>query len=107
METKCKDCGKILTLKTIKGLRDLNNKFYGVYCEECYEEAEKRLKEERFVEEYKGQKIYQKDGRYVPYWGCHYWFDCIEGARARIDMPNGCAIVDVNVLEAIMRGETY
>ena len=41
----------------------------------------KRMLECYFVEEFDGKPIYKWGGYYVPYWGCSYGFDTIEGCR--------------------------
>ena len=38
-----------------------------------------------FAEEYNGNQIYCVDGRFVPYWNCHYYFNTLEECKARID----------------------
>lgn len=54
----------------------------------CSEECKQKNEEQYFVEEYKGNKIYCVDGRYMPYLECDYWYDSIEGVRNRIDNPH-------------------
>lgn len=39
------------------------------------------------MEEYKGNKIYCVDGKYMPYLECDYWYDSIDGVKDRIDNP--------------------
>lgn len=65
----------------------------------CSEEC-KQLNENRYlVEEYKENKIFCVDGRYVNYLEADYCYDTIEGARHRIDNP-----LLVPVTETFMRG---
>lgn len=48
----------------------------------------KKIKTERFAEEYNDHNIYFKDGLYYPYWECQYAFDTLEGVKKRIDDMN-------------------
>lgn len=84
----CKECNKELTFKTIYRVRDLDFSRIGFYCNDCGERKEEKVKAERFVEEYKENKIYCKDGKYSPYWQAGYYFLTVEDARARIDNSN-------------------
>ena len=58
-----------------------------LFCDEqCFVEYMKQFE----VESYNGNPIYSikvKDGtsRYMPYWGCTYWFASIEDCKARMD----------------------
>lgn len=54
----------------------------------CSEECKRKNENKYFVEEYKGNKIYCVDGKYMPYLECDYWYDSIEGVKDRIDHPN-------------------
>lgn len=38
-----------------------------------------------YVETYKNNEIFQLDGKYIPYIGCHYYFEILEDCKARID----------------------
>lgn len=38
-----------------------------------------------FVKSYNNTDIYEKDGKFVPYLGCHYCFTTIEDCMRRID----------------------
>ncbi|OJT57361.1 hypothetical protein [Bacillus licheniformis] len=78
----------------------------GLYCEECKDTVENELKQQRFVEEYKGSQIYFKDGGYYPYWGCVYHFRSLEGARDRVDNPN-TAILATNISKTIIKNQNY
>jgi hypothetical protein len=69
----------------IKRLADLDGKKLGVFCNECFTAVEQEIKDKRFVEEYKGNKIYSLDGNYAPYWECQYYFKSLEDVRVRID----------------------
>ena len=53
----------------------------------CSEECKQNNENQYFVEKYKGNNIYCVNGRYMPYLGCDYWYDSIEGVRKRIDNP--------------------
>lgn len=53
----------------------------------CSEECKIKNEDQYFIEEYKGNKIYCVNGRYMPYLECEYWYDSIEGAKNRIDNP--------------------
>jgi hypothetical protein len=53
----------------------------------CSEECKQKNENQYFVEEYKGNKIYCVDGKYMPYLDCEYWYDSIEGVKNRIDNP--------------------
>ena len=38
---------------------------------------------------YRGHKIYCiEENKYMPYFGCMYYYDTIEGCRSRVDHPN-------------------
>jgi uncharacterized ParB-like nuclease family protein len=39
----------------------------------------------RWVADYNNNKIYEKDGKYYPYWECHYYFNTLEDCKKRID----------------------
>lgn len=54
----------------------------------CSEECKQKNEEQYIVEEYKGNKIYCVNGKYIPYLECDYWYDSIEGVKNRIDNPN-------------------
>lgn len=84
---KCKQCGEDLGHYCQYGYRvfDLGLKKVGLFCEEHGRLVEENLKAKRFVEEYKGNKIYMKDGNYYPYWECPYYFDNLDDVRTRID----------------------
>lgn len=72
-----------------------------LFCNEnCYE----RYKEQFFVEEYHGNKIYKfiLDNKpfYVPYFYANYGFYNLEDCRKRINSKS--AIVDLNVYRVMM-----
>lgn len=54
----------------------------------CSEECKRKNEEQYFIEEYKGNKIYCVNGRYMPYLECEYWYDSIDGVKYRIDNPH-------------------
>jgi len=66
---------------------------YKWWIEEDYRREGHRLyrflrKGFEFVENYKSNDIYKKDGRFVPYAHCHYYFKSLEDCKKRIDMTN-------------------
>lgn len=89
---KCKKCGVPVSLEfkdygrsTFK-IKDLDGeKVRGYFCSECVDMATAELMNERFVEVYKGNTIYCKNGMYAPYWGSPYYFETLEDCRTRID----------------------
>jgi hypothetical protein len=89
---KCKCCNKVLPsdfaglYKEAGKLTDVDGeRIKGFYCKDCYNECDYRLQESRWVAEHDNQKIYEKDGRYYPYWGAPYYFKTLEDCRTRID----------------------
>lgn len=54
----------------------------------CSEECKRKNEEKYFIEEYKGNKIYCANGKYMPYLECNYWYDSIDGVKYRIDNPH-------------------
>ena len=50
--------------------------------------CKKKNEEQYFVEEYKGNKIYCVNGKYMPYLECDYWYDNIDAVKDRVDNPN-------------------
>ena len=54
----------------------------------CSEECKQKNEEKYLVDEYKGNKIYCVDGKYMPYLECDYCYDSIEGVKNRIDNPH-------------------
>lgn len=78
----CKKCGIELNIKNFnKKSMDIKGKRLTLLCGDCAKQIEKQLKEECFVCEYKGGNIYCKDNRYVPYWGCGYYFKTLEDCK--------------------------
>lgn len=73
----------------------------------CSKECKRKNEEQYFVEEYKGNKIYCVNGMYMPYLGCDYFYDSIEGVRGRIDNPHLIPATPslLNGLAAAMSGE--
>lgn len=73
----------------------------------CSEECKQKNEEQYFVEEYKGNKIYYVNGRYMPYLECDYYYDTIEGVRYRIDNPHLVPVSPslISGLAAVMSGE--
>lgn len=81
----CKECVIELTFMNIRRLEDLDGTKIGMYCNDCFPAAEAKIKLQRYVETYKGNEIYCKDGQYAPYWQAPYYFKSLEDARIRID----------------------
>lgn len=54
----------------------------------CSEECKIKNEYQYFVEEYKGNKIYCVDGKYMPYLESDYWYDSIDAVKDRIDNPH-------------------
>lgn len=99
-EVNCKNCSTELSFGTIKRLEDLDFANMGYYCNECFSQVESELKEARFVEEYKGNQIYCKDGKYSPYWHSRYHFLSLEDAKKRIDNKH-LVCVDVGAMKTL------
>ena len=72
-------------LQDIHAIRDVDGTLIGLYCPKHYSNAKKKIEAERFVERYKENDIYFKDGRYYPYWGASYYFLTLQDVRRRID----------------------
>ena len=91
---KCKECGKDLGHFNEYGVRvfDVGVVHVGVFCTEHGEIVENESKQKRFVEEYKGNKIYMKNGQYYPYWECQYSFDNLKNVKIRIDNSHTAVI---------------
>jgi hypothetical protein len=81
----CKECQTELSFRNIKRLEDLDHTKIGMYCNDCFPAAEAKIKSLRYVETYKENDIYCKDGLYSPYWQSPYYFNCVEDTRIRID----------------------
>lgn len=94
MNIKCYQCYKPLGEMSFKKVHDsytgdLANGKRGIFCnEKCY----KKYLDKYFVETYKNDNIYWifKNNKkyYIPYVGCWYCFDTIEGCRWKIDNPH-------------------
>lgn len=54
----------------------------------CSHECKDAYESKWFVEEYKGNKIYCCDGKYVPYINAIYYFATLEDCKKRIDATN-------------------
>ncbi len=54
----------------------------------CSTECKQNNENRYFVEEYKGNKIYCVEGKYMPYLECEYWFESLEDVKKRIDEPH-------------------
>lgn len=66
-------------IKIIQGIEKI------IVCRGCETKYVEKIKSKYYIETYKGNEIYCKDGRYVPYWGCMYYFKNIEDCKKRID----------------------
>lgn len=73
----------------------------------CSEECKRKNEEQYFIEEYKGNKIYCVNGRYMPYLECEYWYDSIDGVKYRIDNPHLIPVTSniMKGLNSAIRGE--
>lgn len=100
----CCNCDTKLRFSNWGNIRDVNNKPIPC-CKDCADIVLSRIKENRFVEEYKGARIYLYKGRYYSYWGCAYSFDSVENCRNRIDMKN-VAFVPIKLLNRVMQGKS-
>lgn len=86
MDIKFKCCdGKSDFGKNISRVRDVDGESIGVYCTKHGKQQEDLLKEKRFVEDYKENTIYFKDGCFYPYWGCRYFYLTLDACKNRID----------------------
>lgn len=91
---KCPVCHKEMLLdftnigkypKTIFYIKDTYEMKRKVVCSnECLKTYESHL----ICDTYKGHNIYKIGDRYMPYLGCEYYFDSIDGVKERIDHPN-------------------
>ena len=99
---KCVKCNTVLNFSNISTIRNINHKSIKA-CKNCEENVLTELKKKYYVETYKGQEIYCYDGRFVPYWGCTYYFKTIEEAKYRIDNKT-CAVVPTELLNQVRRG---
>ena len=74
-----------------------------VCSQECLNKYEKSL----ICETYKGYNIYKIGDRYIPYLGCDYYYDSVDGVRERIDNPSMIPVTPRMMiwLTAIARGE--
>lgn len=83
----CRICGKKMrpffagSSKTLL-IKNGVKRVFVVCSEACKNTYESRF----FVEEYKGNKIYCIDGKYVPYFDCNYYFETLEDCKKRIDL---------------------
>jgi hypothetical protein len=104
---KCKCCDTPIDMgleayikgKTKKVIDIDGEKVKGYYCGDCHDYAQATLMNERFVENYNGNTIFAKDGKYSPYWECHYYFKTLEECRIRIDAKH-IAVTPFGVISA-------
>lgn len=73
-------------------LRDVDHQMKGFYCQKCYLDALKRLKNHRLAEIYNGEPIYQKDGLFVPYWESVYCFETLKDCKNRMNAKDAVFI---------------
>ena len=79
---KCDCCGTELSLSNarfVEGIERIK------VCNLCQNEYVQKVKSKYYVETYKGDDIYTKDGMYYPYWDCAYCYDNLEDCRKRMD----------------------
>ncbi len=95
----CRDCGEELLPygQSLERVFDVGCEYIGITCKKCATEKTKRLKKERFVQEYEGENIYYKEGLYYPYWSASYGYKTLGGAWERIDNKH-IAVVDMRLL---------
>lgn len=86
---QCKVCGKQMPL-FYKGCAKTTyyhpRKSKPIFV--CNNECKDKWESQYFVEEYKGNKIYCIDGKYIPYFGSVYYFTTLEDCKKRIDYPH-------------------
>ena len=85
LDPPCSKCKKKINWLDGKGLRDVDHKWVGLYCNHCYEEALKDLQKRRYVTTYREQDIYEKDRKYSPWWDSLYYYASLEDAKTKID----------------------
>lgn len=86
---QCKVCGKQMTSfyrGCVKTTHYHPSKTRSMYV--CNEECKDKWESQYFVEEYKGNKIYCIEDKYIPYFGATYYFSSLEDCKKRIDQPN-------------------
>lgn len=86
---KCKCCGKQMTFN-LRQISEYPKTWHYKDGEVhrmpvCSEKCKINYESQYFVEEYHNHKIYCINGRYIPYFGCHYSFSSIEDCKRRID----------------------
>lgn len=99
---KCKKCNTELGIEDFtrgnyKEVFDVDLKKIGLFCRKHGQEVESELKKERFIEEYRGSKIYGKEGKYIPYWESNYYFKSIESVKERLDISH-VAIINKEII---------
>jgi hypothetical protein len=94
----CQACLNENSLFKTKFLKDCDDKIIGYYCSDCYKEKADILFKKRYVETYKNNEIFMKDGKYFVYWGCLYWFTSLKDAKKRTDMK-ASAFVEVGEIK--------
>ncbi|MBN3352028.1 hypothetical protein CF086_17170 [Clostridium botulinum] len=106
MKLYCKKCGIKLNLKNIDTTSvNIDGSKIKRMCKKCSKILESELKNKYFAQEYKMNNIYSKDGKYVPYWGCNYYFKSLEDCKKRIDNKNIACVnmKDFYLLNEIMK----
>jgi hypothetical protein len=112
---RCRCCNELLDwgydafyTGRVKKIIDVDgSKVKGMYCSDCYHKSKHDLQSERFVELYKGNPIYTKEGKFFPYWECPYKLSSLEECRQFIEQR----IVQVEgfkkYFEGLKRNEAY
>lgn len=83
----CRICGKRMPM-FYKGCSKTYEPRHRLCIFVCSDECKEKWENQYFVEEYKGNKIYCIDGKYVPYLSCAYYFTTLEDCKKRIDKPH-------------------
>lgn len=90
--------------RTIFYIKDTYEMKSRIVCsDECLKAYESRL----ICDTYKGHNIYKIGDRYMPYLGCEYYFDSIDGVKNRIDHPHLIPLTPsvLDGLVAVAKGE--
>jgi len=88
-ELLCHNCGCVINFDNIccwRHAHQINGaRLKKGYCIKCGIKQVDKMKREYFVETYNEHDIYTTDGKFFPYWGCHYFFTRLEDCKTRID----------------------
>jgi len=87
MYGRCHCCGKELELFNIKRIALFGEKlkYYYHSTPECETGMLERIDQLFMVEEYRGHKILERNGQFIPYYESMYYFDTLEDCKHRID----------------------